>query len=66
MSEHKSYLGDSIYAQYDGEHITLTVEHVLNEEPAHQISLNAYVLHELDNYRKSVIKIKSVAEKNPR
>jgi hypothetical protein len=51
----KSYLGDSVYANYDGYHIILTTENGLPNDPSNKIALESGVLHALNRYSKNVI-----------
>lgn len=41
----KAYLGDSVYAEYDGAHVVLTTEN--GEGPSNTIYLDGYVMQEL-------------------
>lgn len=56
----KEYLGDSVYAQYDGYHIVLTTENGLPNDPSNIIALEPEVIDALVRFRKR-IKITSVA-----
>ena len=35
----KQYLGDSVYAQFDGYHVILTTENGYNDDPRNRIAL---------------------------
>lgn len=49
--ERKVYLGDSVYAEFDGYGITLTTENGL-PAPSNTIFLEPFVLAALDAFRK--------------
>ncbi len=49
MSNFKDYLGDSVYADFDGYHIVLTTENGYG--PSNTIALEPPVLRALDAYR---------------
>jgi len=49
MSKFKDYLGDSVYADFDGFHIVLTTENGYG--PSNTIALDPTVLKALDIYR---------------
>lgn len=51
MSPFKSYLGDSVYADFDGYYIILTTENGLPNDPGNVIALEPAVLDALDRYR---------------
>ncbi len=51
----KSYLGDGVYAGFDGYHIVFYLDD--GSGPYNEISLEPEVLQRLDNYRES-LKIK--------
>ena len=46
----KRYLGDSVYANFDGYHVVLTTENGLPDDPSNQIALEPQVLDALNNY----------------
>jgi hypothetical protein len=48
----RSYLGDGVYAEFDGYHIVLTVEN--GQDPRPTIYLEDVVLDALDLFRKKV------------
>lgn len=48
----KEYLGDSVYAQFDGYHIVLTTENGLPHDPSNIIALEPSVLESLNRYHK--------------
>lgn len=50
MNETKVYLGDSVYAQYDGYHVILTTENGLPNDPSNRIALEPEVLRNLEMY----------------
>lgn len=43
----KTYLGDSVYADFDGYYISLTTENGLPTDPSNVIELEPSVLHSL-------------------
>ena len=43
----KLYLGDSVYAKWDGYHIILTTENGLPEDPSNKIYLEEAVIYNL-------------------
>jgi len=47
----KRYLGDSVYASYDGYHIILTTENGYPDDPRNRIALESEVLTALIRYR---------------
>jgi hypothetical protein len=50
----KIYLGDSVYAQYDGYVITLTTENGIPEDPTNTIHLEPDVLNKLMAFSKAL------------
>lgn len=54
MLNEKRYLGDSVYAQYDGYHIVLTTENGLPDDPSNTIALDNSVLHALYMLQRSI------------
>lgn len=50
----KTYLGDAVYAEYDGFHIVLTTEN--GYETTNRICLDPSVLSTLDLYRNKIFK----------
>lgn len=50
MNEYKRYLGDSVYASFDGYHIILTTENGRPSDPSNQIALEPSVLNALKGY----------------
>jgi hypothetical protein len=46
----KEYLGDSVYAQFDGYHIILTTENGLPGDPSNRIALEPKVIDSLKSY----------------
>jgi hypothetical protein len=56
----KLYLGDSVYAEFDGFGILLTTENGYPDDPQNKIYLEPGVLDALDNYRNY---LKKLAEK---
>jgi hypothetical protein len=56
MGEHmkKEYLGNSVYASFDGYHIVLTTENGYPDDPRNQIALEPSVLRNLNDYNKRI------------
>jgi hypothetical protein len=54
-SKYKDYLGDSVYADFDGYHIILTTENSSYEPPSNTIALESNVLRKLEQYKKYLI-----------
>jgi hypothetical protein len=50
----KIYLGDSVYAQFDGYHVILTTENGYPDDPRNRIALEPPVLHALNNYVQAI------------
>lgn len=50
----KQYIGDSVYAQFDGYHIVLTTENGLPTDPSNTIALEPAVVHALAEYMREV------------
>lgn len=48
----KEYIGDSVYAEFDGWSIILTAENGLPDDPSNVIVLEPSVLDALNNYAK--------------
>lgn len=46
----KTYLGDSVYAEFDGFSIVLTTENGLPSDPSNRIVLDDSVIQALNNY----------------
>jgi hypothetical protein len=51
MSNNKTYLGDSVYATFDGYHIVLTTENGIPDDPSNTIALEPGVLQSLAKYK---------------
>ena len=56
MSDTKVYLGDSVYADFDGYHIVLYLDNGYG--PKNHIALEPQVLEALEHYRKRMFKQK--------
>jgi hypothetical protein len=54
-NRHKAYLGDSVYAQFDGYHIVLTTENGYPHDPSNTIALDPIVFNNLKDYEKHLI-----------
>lgn len=54
MEMGKTYLGDSVYAQFDGYHIVLTTENGLPSGPSNTIALEPAVLSALVRFRNDI------------
>ncbi len=52
MSDTKTYLGDSVYATFDGYYVTLTTENGLPTDPSNEIALEPTVFEALAAYAK--------------
>lgn len=50
----KRYLGDSVYATFDGYHVVLTTENGLHSDPSNTIALEPQVLDALNQYTEHV------------
>jgi len=48
----KVYLGDSVYARFDGHHVVLTTENGYPDDPRNEIALGSSVLEALEAYAK--------------
>jgi hypothetical protein len=48
----KMYLGDSVYAQFDGYHIILTTENGYADDPRNRIALEPAVMDALKAYQR--------------
>lgn len=46
----KRYLGDSVYASFDGYHVRLTTENGKPDDPSNEIALEPQVLESLNSY----------------
>jgi len=52
--ESKTYIGDSVYASFDGYHVILTTENGLATDPSNRIALEPDVLVALNIFAKKV------------
>lgn len=59
MNARETYLGDGVYASFDGYHVWLDTR---GQEPVNKIALEPYVLKELWSY---VERLKQSAEATP-
>jgi hypothetical protein len=50
----KMYLGDSVYAQFDGYHIILTTENGYVDDPRNRIALEPAVMKALKAYQEEI------------
>ena len=50
----KEYLGDSVYASFDGYRIVLTTENGYDDDPRNTIALEPEVLHKLNDFNKRI------------
>lgn len=48
--DRKVYLGDSVYASFDGYAVILTTENGYLDDPRNRIALEPFVLHAMNNY----------------
>jgi hypothetical protein len=55
----KSYLGDSVYADFDGYHIILTTENGYPDDPRNKIALEPEVMASLKAYEKRLNEFKA-------
>lgn len=55
----KIYLGDSVYAEFDGYHIILTTENGYPDDPSNRIALEPSVLHALNHYAERIYRHES-------
>ncbi len=60
---YKQYLGDAVYAEWDGMHVVLTTEDGI--EVKARIALDTYVLEALDLYVKRLFKTLEAAADEP-
>lgn len=58
--KYKEYLGDSVYAQFDGYHIVLTTEN--GYEATNTIALEPAVYHALIHYRQRLLAVLNAIE----
>ena len=63
MTIEKRYLGDSVYADFDGYHIILTTENGLPGDPSNRIALESDTLAALNKYKEDIIKHTRAADK---
>lgn len=64
MSQFKDYLGDSVYADWDGYAITLTTENGFG--PSNRIVLEPDILRALDRYKERIkIIVKASVNQSP-
>ena len=54
-NNYRQYLGDSVYADFDGFHVVLTTENGLPGDPSNTIYLDPHVLAALGAYAKKII-----------
>ncbi len=52
MEKDKIYLGDSVYASFDGYNIVLTTENGYLDDPRNRICLEPHVIDSLIEYKK--------------
>lgn len=50
----KTYLGDSVYADFDGYRIVLTTENGYPDDPRNRIALEDHVMNALVRYAKQI------------
>lgn len=60
----KRYLGDSVYATYDGARIILTTENGLPDDPSNEIVIDSEVLYALEQFKKQIIEWIESVEKS--
>ncbi len=54
ITQQREYLGDSVYAAFDGFGLVLTTENGLSDDPSNTIVMNPEVLAALDRFRESL------------
>lgn len=57
MENHRKYLGDSVYADFDGYHIILTTENGLPTDPSNRIAIEPAVLDALNRYQQYLTRL---------
>ena len=62
MSKYKQYLGNSVYADFDGRGITLTTENGYPDDPRNIIYLEPQVLASLDEYKRHLRRLNEPKE----
>lgn len=62
VTMNKDYLGDSVYAEWDGYHVVLTTENGFPTDPSNRIALDPDVLAALQRY---VARVKAEGTKEP-
>lgn len=55
MSAFKQYIGDSVYADFDGERVILTTENGYHDDPRNRIVLEPEVWSSLDRWWQSTL-----------
>ncbi len=50
----KQYLGDSVYVEFDGDHVILTTENGSPTDPSNRILLEPQVIYALSEYIKEL------------
>jgi len=61
----KVYLGDSVYANFDGYHIILTTENGYPDDPRNRIALEPAVLSALNQYRDAIMAERMQNDESP-
>jgi hypothetical protein len=61
-TETKTYLGDSVYAEFDGYMIVLTTNNGFADDPRNQIAMEPDVLRALDDFRQQLNPIPKLEE----
>ena len=59
----KEYIGDSVYAEFDGYHIILTTNNGYPDDPRNTIALEPSVLRTLNNYNKRIYEFYKEAQR---
>jgi len=59
----KRYIGDSVYAHFDGMHIVLETRNNLPDDPSNIIYLNTDVFHNLSEFYNALIRDANKIEK---
>lgn len=56
----KDYMGDSVYASFDGYHIILTTENGLPTDPSNRIAIEPQVLESINCYARRIAQLREV------
>jgi hypothetical protein len=56
----KEYMGDSVYAAFDGYHIILTTENGYPDDPSNRIAIEPQVLEAINRYATRIAQLREV------